>query len=255
MNILLHITEFLKVHKKAALCIITHTEGSLPRKSGTKMLVSHNGAIMGTVGGGILEKQVIEDALHVIKSGKALTKSYHTNGKQETENRARAEVYIEVVGRTEQLFIFGAGHVGKALASFALKTGFEITLVDFREPMLSPEEKHKIRVLTGNYFEKIPLLEFDDNTFVAVMTPDHEDDFALLKILAKKPCAYLGMIGSHRKAANARKLLVEGGHLSEEEFHKIDTPMGIAMAAETPEEIAISVLAKMIDIRNSRKEE
>jgi len=195
---------------------------------------------------------VIEQAKEVIRSNKPLKKNFQLEADLQMQCGGNVEVYIEPLGNPSKLYIFGAGHVGKALADFAKKVDFDTTLLDFRSISLTEEEKTAYRFIQGDYFEILESLEYDDNTYCAIMTPAHEYDFEILKRLGKKPFAYLGMIGSKRKVAKVRELLVGEGHFTEEEFNAFDTPMGIEMAAETPEEIAVSILAKLIDVRNKR---
>jgi xanthine dehydrogenase accessory factor len=142
--------------------------------------------------------------------------------------------------------------VGKALAGFARQVGFEITLLDFRAIHFTEEEKEKYRFIHGDYFETMDMLDFDENSYIAIMSPTHEHDFELLARMGKKPFAYLGMIGSKRKVAKARERLLSEKNYTQEEIDAVDMPMGLPMAAETPEEIAISILGKMIDVRNKK---
>jgi xanthine dehydrogenase accessory factor len=252
MNIYQHIDDFLAKHKSAALCIVTGTFGSTPRKIGSKMLVAPNGTTLGTIGGGAIEQQVIDEAKECIKTNKPLKKNYQLETDLRMQCGGNVEVYIEPLGNPTKLYIFGAGHVGKALADFAKKVDFDITLLDFRPISFTDEEKNAYHFIHGDYFESLETLEYDDNTYSVIMTPTHDHDFELLKRLGKKPFAYLGMIGSKKKVAKVKEILVGEGHYTEEEFSAFDTPMGIEMAAETPEEIAISILAKMIDVRNKK---
>lgn len=245
------IDEFLAKHKVAALCIVTDTKGSTPRKIGSKMLVGPEGCTYGTIGGGAIEQQVIEEAREIIRSNKAKKMVYQLEADLSMQCGGSVEVYIEPLGNRPKLFIFGAGHVGKALAGFAHKVDFDVTLIDFR-PTLSDEEKTVYRFLQGDYYEILETLDYGENTYVAIMTPNHEHDFELLKRLGKKPCTYLGMIGSKRKVAKVREILINERHFTDEEFNRFDTPIGLPMAAETPEEIAISILAKLIDVRNKK---
>ncbi len=252
MNIYQHIPGFLEKHKSAALCIVTDTEGSTPRKMGSKMLVAPDGTILGTVGGGAIEQQVIEEAIQVIKTHKSQKKYYLLEEELRMQCGGNVEVYIEPIGTKAKLFIFGAGHVGKALAFFAHKLDFEITLLDFRPIDFTEEEKEYGRFVYGDYFESLETMPYDDNTYIAIMTPSHEHDFELLRRLGKKPFGYLGMIGSNRKVARAKEQLMGEEYFTKEEFDAFDTPMGIAIAAESPDEIAISILAKIIDVRNQK---
>ena len=252
MSIYHQIPEFLQKHRSAALCIITDTEGSTPRKMGSKMLVAPDGSIMGTVGGGAIEQQVIDEAKSVIRTGKAQKKYYMLEEELRMQCGGNVEVYIEPLGVRTRLYIFGAGHVGKALAALAHTFDFEVTLLDFRPIAFTEEEQKLGRFIHGDYFQSLETLEYDEKTFITIMTPSHEHDFELLKKLGKKTFGYLGMIGSSRKVARAREELTGTGHFTPQEFDAFDTPMGVPIAAETPEEIAVSILARIIDVRNKK---
>jgi len=252
MTLYPQIPAFLSRHKSAALCIVTATDGSTPRKMGSKMLVAPDGTIEGTVGGGAIEQQVIDDALEAMRIQKPIKKFYHLEEDLRMQCGGSVEVYIEPIGRRPDLYIFGAGHVGKALAGFARQVGFEITLLDFRAINFTEEEKEAYRFIHGDYFETIDMIDFDENTYIAIMSPTHEHDFELLARMGKKPFAYLGMIGSKRKVAKAKERLLSEKNYTQEEIDAVDMPMGLPMAAETPEEIAISILGKMIDVRNKK---
>lgn len=253
MEIIFQIEEFLAKHKEIALCIIVGTKGSTPRKAGSKMLVAANGNILGSVGGGKLEMLVIEQAKQQITEGKPTCVFISSEKNVETGSTDGVEIYIEPIGKRASLYIFGAGHVGRALAFFASKAGFRVTLLDFRTLNQSEIEGSGCKLIQGDYFQTLETLDFGDTSYIAIMTPSHEDDFQLLKLLGKKKFAYLGMIGSTRKVSKARTMLVESGHFTPEEFNRFDAPMGIPMKAETPEEIAISILAKLIDIKNRQR--
>ena len=216
------------------------------------MLVSPGGSILGTIGGGAVEERIIEEAQAVIQSGKPVKIYYRLEEDLGMQCGGNVEVYIEPLGICQKLYIFGAGHVGKALAGLAHRFGFEITFLDFRSIQFSEEEKKIARFIEGDYFETLKTLEYDQETYITIMSPTHEHDFELLKQLGKKTFAYLGMIGSKRKVAKAKEELLVGGYFTKEEFTRFDTPMGLPMAAETPEEIAISILGKIIDVRNKK---
>jgi xanthine dehydrogenase accessory factor len=118
-NIYLEIENILKQHLPSALCIITETHGSTPRKAMSKMIVFANAEIIGTVGGGAIEKQVIADALLSIEQNTAFKKLYKLETDLNMHCGGTMEVYIEPLLQSSNLYIFGAGHVGKALAKFA----------------------------------------------------------------------------------------------------------------------------------------
>jgi xanthine dehydrogenase accessory factor len=253
MEVYQHIPEFLKKHKSVALCVVTHSEGSTPRKAGAKMLVASDGTIAGTIGGGAVEVQVIEEAKLALRQNQAVHKSYNLKKDLNMQCGGSMEIFIDPIGVAPRLYIFGAGHVGKSLAALGHRFGFEISMLDFRPIEFTEDETVHYQIVPGHYFETLDTLDYDENTFIAIMSPSHEHDFELLRRLGKKSFAYLGMIASSGKVARAKELLIrEEQVFTEEEFARFDTPMGLKIAAETPDEIALSILAKLIDVRNAK---
>lgn len=239
--------------KKHATCIIVDTKGSTPRKTGCKMTVFENGEIKGTLGGGNFEKKVIENALKQIALDEP--KLFHHELLREHGMccGGSIKVYIEPEKVKKQLFIFGAGHTGKALAQNADKVDFDVFLIDDRKEQLSALKNESINKLHMQHGQILPFLPFNEHSFIVVMTYDHGFDREILSHCINQPHAYLGMIGSERKIALTKKLFREGMVATEEQLEKVDMPMGIDIRAEGPEEIAISVLAKLIQVRNQYK--
>jgi xanthine dehydrogenase accessory factor len=247
------IEEIKKTGRKAALCIITETKGSTPRKTGSKMIVFEDGEIEGTIGGGSLELQVIEDAVGVIFSNEPSIFKHALAKDLGMACGGHHLIYIEPINPENKLYVFGAGHIGKALGHYAPDFGFAVTLIDHREDIFDEEQKSGINCLQSNYLEAVDSLPFDENTFVVIVTPKHSFDEDVLAKCAKKNFAYLGMIGSKTKIAKARKKYLTENTLTEKEVDAVDMPIGIKFNAQTPEEIALSILAKMIDVKNNKK--
>ncbi len=237
---------------KAAFCIVTFTQGSSPQKSSSKMIVLEDGSIIGTVGGGSIENAVIKEAKIVIKEQLPKLLKYNLKMDLGMECGGNMEVYIEPVGRKNQLFIFGAGHIGKALATYASDFGFEITVVDERENIFVNYDNIKCTVINKKIVEVLELLNFDKNTFIVIVTHGHANDYNVLKHICKKEHLYIGMIGSTRKTAEIHKLLLVEKVMTKKEIESLDMPIGIKFAAVEPNEIAISILAKLIDVKNTQ---
>jgi xanthine dehydrogenase accessory factor len=250
-DILEKIKEIRATGKNAALCIIVDTKGSSPRKTGTKMIVYEDGSIEGTIGGGSLEFRVIKNALESMKRKQAQKFNYELEKDLSMNCGGYAEVYIEPILPREQLIIFGAGHIGKALAKYAPDFGFQILLIDHRNELLSEEGYKNLSIINKDYLEALDEIKFNQSTYVIIVTPKHAYDEAILEKVAKFECAYIGMIGSKTKVAKARKRILDENILTNEELDKVDMPIGIKFNAQTPEEIAISILAKLIDVKNS----
>jgi xanthine dehydrogenase accessory factor len=244
--------EELKIEQQsAAICIVIETKGSTPRKQGAKMIVFADGSIYGTIGGGSVEKEVALKAVTLIKSGKPEKCTFSLEKDLGMHCGGYMEVFIEPICPLKKLYIFGAGHIGKALAKFAKELDFAITLFDPREGIFHDKEFGDYTCNNEDYFKAIDSAVFDENTFCVIVTPKHSFDEDILARIAKKPSAYIGMIGSIRKVDLLKKRFVAEKILTKKELEKIDMPIGIKFAAETPQEIAISIIAKIIDVRNS----
>jgi len=237
----------------SVLCIVTETTGSTPRKAGSKMIVFQDGSIKGTIGGGSIEFQVIQDALKIIGCGTPFTKRFHLEDDLKMKCGGSMDVYFESIGCMPKLYIFGAGHIGKALAGYASGLGFRPFVFDEREDIFTSWSIPGIETKAGNYIQLIDSLPFDKNTYIVIVTHQHTSDEKVLFACAPHEHAYLGMIGSKRKVGEISKKAIETAALTTEQLANVDMPIGIPFAAETPAEIAISIVAKMIDVKNTLK--
>ncbi len=235
--------------RKAALCIITDTKGSTPRKIGAKMIVYATGDIFGTIGGGTLEHKVIEDALIVIDKNEAENFTHALVQDHQMCCGGSLDIYIEPIAMKSNLYIFGAGHIGKHLAHFASLCEFDVTVIDERKEMFSDDLLKGVAHKNMHHMAAIEELSFNAQTYICVVSHDHVFDREIVVACAKKQHAYLGMIGSQRKVVMAKKIFKEGALLTESEMSSIDWPMGIEMQSETPQEIAVAILAKLINVR------
>lgn len=244
------ISELQVKGKAAVLCIVTKVSGSSPGKPGMKMIVYPDGNIEGTIGGGTLEKEVIEFALQM-KGSTPECLSYTLKSDLQMECGGNIEVYLEPVKPPCTLLIFGAGHIGKFLSSIAPDFGFTVTVIDERHGIFEGYDTGKTNCINLEHKHAINDLSFHSETFIVIVTHQHAHDEDILMKTCKKQYAYLGMIGSKTKVATIKKRLLENKILGASELDKIDMPIGIKFNAVTHTEIGISILAKLIDVRNS----
>lgn len=247
-----HLLEIENGTQKAVLCTIVATKGSTPRKTGAKMIVLENGKIIGTIGGGALEKKVTEQALTVLQTQKASCVSHNLVNELDMCCGGTVELFLEPLVNRMKLYIFGAGHIGKALAKFAVELQFNVTLIDERYDAFEGFNVPDCELVQEQHATAIEKLKFDENTCVVILTHDHAYDREILALCSKKKHAFLGMVGSERKVEIAKKNLVGNKLMTKEEVAAVNMPIGIDINAKTPEEIAISILAKLISLRNSR---
>ncbi len=235
-----------------ALAIVTSTEGSIPRHAGSKMLVYSDGTTTGTVGGGALEQRVIEEALAALGDGQPRSTTYALNDLESGDPGVcggSATLFIEPVGVVPRLVVVGAGHVGKALAELARWVGFRVTICDDREEFCNPEYlpgmDDYVVCKPGELTEHISI---DRLTYIAALTRGVPIDVELIPTLLETRAAYIGLIGSRRRWALTVKTLKDEHGLTETDLVRVHAPIGLELEAETPREIAISILAEIIMI-------
>lgn len=234
----------------SAICTIVEVKGSTPRNVGAKMLVFENGSILGTIGGGNLEKKVIQNAIKQLKDKKPKLFTHDLLSQHNMCCGGVVKIFIEPIMKTNRLYIFGAGHTGKSLSEIMVKLNFDIYIIDDRKEYLDKITNKDIHKINLNYSEILPKLPLDEKSYIVIMTYEHAHDRDILSYCLKKNLAYLGMIGSKRKINLTKKIFIEGGICSEKEIEKVDMPMGIDINAEGPEEIAISIASKIIAVKN-----
>jgi xanthine dehydrogenase accessory factor len=251
-DLLLKIPECHKDSRASVLCIVTKNSGSTPGKAGAKMIVYSDGSIDGTVGGGGIEKRVIGEALNVIKSQAPLFLEYNLKKDLGMTCGGEVSVYIEPISKPSRLYIFGAGHIGKFIAQYAPDMGFETFLIDWRKDIFESPDHIRYTQWCKNYLDAANDIEFDAETYIVIVTPNHEMDEEVLAAVGKKTTAYVGLIGSKRKIETLKQLFLKEKTLTQEELDRVDMPIGIKFRAITPAEIAVSIIAKLIDVKNAK---
>lgn len=246
------IYELQRKGEQFAVCTIVRAKGSAPRRAGAKMIVRSDGTIIGTIGGGDLEKVVIQNALRQMSENCPALFRHDLLHEHSMCCGGTVEIFIEPVMKKNKLYIFGSGHTGQALAKYAANLDFEVYLIDDRKKYLDECAIAGVNKMHLDYRLALPLLPFDENTFICIMTYSHAIDRDILGFCVKKPSAYLGMIGSRRKVEITKKMFLQGGIGSMEELERVDMPMGLDIGAEGPDEIAVSILSKIISVKNRR---
>lgn len=249
-ELLRFIDEELEEGGCGVLCTVTEELGSTPRSRGASMWVRPDGSISGTVGGGLLEHEVIQRALEMVKNGEdtAILRKELT----EAEGMAcggSASVFLQTMGREEELIIFGAGHVGVAVAAVGRLAGFRVTVWDEREEFANAENIPCAKTVTCPLSEIFRNgISFNEKSCLVIVTRGHMLDAEVVKITDGMPGAYYGMIGSKNKIAALRKELLSQG-VSEAHLNRIRQPIGLPLKAETPQEIAVSIMAEIIAVK------
>jgi len=247
------LSELEKNGESAALCTVINSEGSTPRHTGSKMLVYPDGKFIGTVGGGELESRVIAAALESLKSGEAQTLSYSMvdpNRGDPGVCGGTVEVFVEPIHPPAILVVIGGGHVGRAVVHLAKWLGFRVVVNDDREEFCNPEA-----VPGADAYYPVPMAELpkklnvNRQTYLVVTSRGSPIDAKGLPPLLGSEAAYIGVIGSKRRWMTTVKALKEQG-LSEDLISKVHSPIGLELNAETPEEIAVSIMAEILMLKD-----
>jgi xanthine dehydrogenase accessory factor len=240
---------------EAALATIVSATGSTPREKGAKMLVKADGSILGTIGGGSLEAQVIKEALKAIGEGKPRQLHFSLTAKEgEAEGMlcgGEAEVFIEPILTPPTLYIFGGGHISLPLAKMGKLLGFKIAVIDDRAEFANADRFPEADTILAEDFSKsFSRLKIDKTSYIVIVTRNHQYDDMVLEWAVETKAKYLGMIGSKTKTKAVFSHLVAKG-ISKEKLARVHAPIGLEINAQTPEEIAVSILAEIVKVRRS----
>lgn len=234
--------------KRFAMVTAVDTKGSSPRDAGAKMIVLPDGAFFGTIGGGQLEHLAIQDAVDALAESISGRKKYPLCFRAGQCCGGGVEVYIELVGISPQLYIFGAGHVGQALAQVMRGTPFQVHLIDGRAEWVNQGSPGGILRHHSDPKAMLAAMEFDRNwSYVIVMTHDHFLDLDLIAALAEKPARFIGLIGSKTKWEKFQQRLAHL-QINEDAVSRIECPVGIPLGGKAPSEIAISIGARLLQV-------
>jgi xanthine dehydrogenase accessory factor len=244
------IVRLKKDGRPSALATIVQCTGSSPQKEGAKMLVRDDGSILGTMGGGCLEAEVIQASVMAIRDGSPRTLPIELTEKHGgLVCGGKVLVYIEPIITEPRLIIMGAGHVGKALARVAKFSGFKTAVVDDREEFANKENiPDADELVVHDLADAFSKVFVDGGSYIVIATRGHNHDLDALKSALRTGAGYIGLLGSKRKRALLFKILCEEG-FSKEDVGRVITPVGLSIGSVTPEEIAISIMAQIIQKR------
>jgi xanthine dehydrogenase accessory factor len=240
-----------------ALASIVRVKGSTPRPEGTKMLVRSDGTMLGSIGGGCLEASVWEAAREVIKLETPRVMDFDLTGREDTPEGLICggimQVLVEPILPQPTVFILGAGHIGFAVAKIAKIAGFKVAVVDDRPAYANAERfPDAENIYVDDPVQMISKLNVNKASYLVIACRGHLEDQQALAESLKTPACYIGLLGSKKKVQTVFANLVKEG-ISEEALKNIHAPIGIPISADTPEEIAISIMAEIVDVRRQNK--
>lgn len=256
MNIFQKIEELRQKNIPAALVTIIKTSESVPRKVGAKMIVQVDGQIHGTIGGSSVEALVIKEAQKAIKLGQAQIVSHNLRDEDKQDTGmicgGTMKFFIDPIVVPELVYIFGGGHISFQVASLTKKVGFEHIIVDDRAEFASAERfPNALNLIVNDPGVVAKKLEVTNKDYIVIVTRGHKDDYNVLRSIIEKPVRYIGMIASKRKRNQIFGKLRMNDNISDRQLNKIHSPIGIDIGAETPEEIAVSIVAELIKVRRN----
>ena len=237
--------------KAFAAAVITAAEGTTPRHPGTKMIIYEDGTLAGTIGGGEIEHSVIRDAYACLSSREPLLKTYPVIQSDGIQSGSET-IYIEPSFPPAHLILCGAGHVAGKLIAPAKSVGFRVTVIDVRDEAMIRERAAAADefILASGWAEGLARIPENENQYLIACAFNFEQDEEILYHLVRRKSAYIGMLASRYKKETIYNHLQERG-VPGELLQKVHAPIGLPIGAETPEEIALSIAAELVKIKNS----
>jgi xanthine dehydrogenase accessory factor len=213
--------------------------------------------MLGSVGGGCLEASVWEAAMDVIKKESPKVLNFDLTGREDTPEGLICggimEVLVEPILPQPTVYILGAGHIGFAVSKIAKLAGFKVAVVDDRPAYANAQRfPDADQIFVDDPAVMLPKLNIDKASYLVIACRGHLEDQEVLAISLRTPACYIGMLGSHKKVKTVFANLIQRG-VPQETLKKVHAPIGIPIATDTPEEIAISIIAEIIDIRRRNK--
>ncbi len=244
--------EAIRQGESAAMATVVEARGSTPRGTSSKMLIYADGRTVGTVGGGGVEARVIEEAQAAIAEGQSRELDYSLVDEERGDPGicgGSMRIFVEVLTPRPTLLIIGGGHIGQAVAELAAFLGYRIAVMDDRPEMVTPERFPWAEMrLTGDTVQQVVDFPLTEHAYVVMVTPHHTLDEKVLAVLADRSRAYVGLIGSRRRTAHTFERARRAG-VPEDLLEQIHTPIGLDIGAETPREIAVSIVAEIIAVQ------
>jgi xanthine dehydrogenase accessory factor len=251
--------EIVRLHNSGTPCVlatVVRTSGSTPRKAAARMLVVGDGRIVGTIGGGRVEKEVADAARELLAAGdgaRAKLLRYHLTHELAMCCGGEMEVFVEPLIPAPTLVVCGGGHVAHALVPLARNVGFAPIVIEEAEEMGTPARFPDAACIVDSFDPRDwTEVALGGDSYVVIVTRDHAQDQALLEHFIGRDLAYLGLIGSRRKIELFKQRLVARG-ADAARFERLHAPIGLDIGAETPEEIAVAVVAELIKVRAARR--
>ncbi|MEG0857044.1 MAG: XdhC/CoxI family protein [Terrisporobacter sp.] len=250
--ILKEVYEQVKNGYKVAFATITKTIGSTPGKMGATIAVFENKEIIGTVGGGMVEHNIIKKCKECLNSGEDYNFEYTLNdsGNLGMQCGGSAFGYIKVFKPKPKLVIIGGGHIGLSLFNIAKNLDFYTVIIDDREEFANNKRfENADEIYSGNIDIIIKNIDINDNTYIVIATRGYEGDLISLRSTITRNPNYIGMIGSNKKWIKVKETLINED-ISEEKLNSVYAPVGINISSNDVDEIAFGIMAEILLVKN-----
>ncbi|WP_130806293.1 XdhC family protein [Senegalia massiliensis] len=242
----------IQMNKKVALAIITDSKGSTPRENGAMMVIKEDESIVGTIGGGKIEYDVLKRAKECLETGESKKYNYELTEKGELGMTCggQAEIFIKVFNKKNILLIVGGGHIAQRLYKLGEFLDFKTVVFETRKEIIESDIfPGSVELKTGDIIEELNNYPISDNSYIVLVSKGHKDDLKALREVYDSEAKYIGMIGSIRKCKNMIDTLVKEG-IEREKLKKVFAPIGLDLGGETPEEIAFSIMSQILAVKN-----
>jgi xanthine dehydrogenase accessory factor len=248
--ILTQLLDAIDHRKTVAIATIVATDRSVPRRAGSKMLVFADGTTSGTIGGGEMEARVITEALETLASGKPRQLTYSLIDAAAGDPGVcggAVELFLEPHMPQPTVYVIGIGHVGQAVVELAQWLGYRVAGWDDRSDLVESigNSASSLEILSGSIEDALEITPIDDQTMVVMTTRNVGLDIEILPPILASPASFIGIMGSQRRWDITRQNLADAGE-AEANLSRVHSPIGLDINAETPVEIAVSILAEVI---------
>ena len=240
MDMYRNILTLLEQGRSGVVATLVARDGSGARSVGTKMLITDHGETSGSLGGGALDGTVLCEAEKVMQTGKPVLLSVEPEQRDGEVCGSTVQVFLDPLVSGPAVVIIGAGHVGKATAMIARQAGFRVILADDR-----PVDEVGREVVSSDPKAFFRDMGIGAATCILICTRSHGLDYAVLQQALATQASHIGLLGSRRKKESFFARLQQDG-IAEKELARIITPVGLAIGAQTPQEIAVSIVAQLI---------
>jgi xanthine dehydrogenase accessory factor len=245
--------------EKGAIATVISSRIPPAMKEKSKLVLRADGTVVGGIGdGGFIEDYVRQRAEEVMRED-YLTVLQFELGEEEAQrwgldSGETLDVFVEPIVAIPTLYLFGGGHVSLQIAKIAKMVGFKLVVIDDR-PAFANQERFPMADETRveDLYTVFERLKIDDQSYIVAVTRGHQHDEPVIEQAIRTNARYIGMIGSKRKILRMWKKLIERG-ADPKRLAEVHAPIGLEIGADTPEEIAVSVVAQLIQVRRGRKD-